>query len=105
MSSMSDQTEATGVGEAIGIPTIPLTIICTLNGAKTDGVLVAVMRDDLEALRAETARLRAALQEAEGRASRYEAALSRLVMEWGDALGNMPEMQAALAALRSEAMS
>lgn len=32
------------------LPRIPLTIVCTLNGAETDGVLVAVMDDELDAL-------------------------------------------------------
>lgn len=44
---MHDETR---VSRDYGIPAIPLTVTCTMNGAETDGAVVAVMADDLAGL-------------------------------------------------------
>lgn len=58
---------------------IPLTIICTLNGAETDGVLVAVMEGDLAALEAEHDRLTAEVERMRGVVTEAVEAMQALI--------------------------
>jgi hypothetical protein len=54
------------------IPRLPLTVVCTLNGAETDGVLVGVQVDDLDRI------------EADLRDTRRELEKLRRVAMWAD---------------------
>lgn len=59
------------------VKTIPLTVVCTLNGARTDGVLVAVMVEDLEALEARAEAAEARIAELTAENGRLRQALAK----------------------------
>lgn len=54
-----DPEGAPAVRVAAPIQRIPLTVVCTLNGAETTGQIVAVLVDDLDRLENDLARQRA----------------------------------------------